>query len=199
MSTNTLTKQQITVSVPALNDLLLGATIAADSSRDAMARLNNIYLSATSGKLTASATDRYRLVSGTIQLDDGDLSESAILLADVKRIQALIKPYIKFNYRLVTIDKDGTTLTITLDGNTLTIHTLDYNFPPYAHMMSTEFSPLPSVGLNLSLLASLDKVPHDIKQPVTLNFTSENKAIQIHMSHDLIAWDILLMPMRTIK
>jgi DNA polymerase III sliding clamp (beta) subunit (PCNA family) len=199
MSTNTLTKQQVTVSVPALNDLLLGATIAVDSSRDAMARLNNIYLSATSGKLTASATDRYRLVSGTIQLDDGDLSESAILLADVKRIQALIKPYIKFNYRLVTIDKDGTTLTITLDGNTLIIHTLDYNFPPYAHMMSTEFSPLPSVGLNLSLLASLDKVPHDIKQPVTLNFTSENKAIQINMSHDLITWDILLMPMRTIK
>lgn len=199
MSTNTLTKQQITVSVPALNDLLLGATIAADSSRDAMARLNNIYLSATSGKLTASATDRYRLVSGTIQLDDGKLSESAILLADVKRIQALIKPYIKFNYRLVTIDKEGTTLTITLDGNTLTIHTLDYNFPPYAHMMSTEFSPLPSVGLNLSLLASLDKVPHDINQPVTLNFTSENKPVQIHMSHDLIAWDILLMPMRTIK
>jgi len=199
MSTNTLTKQQVTVSVPALNDLLLGATIAADSSRDAMARLNNIYLSATSGKLTASATDRYRLVSGTIQLDDGELSESAILLADVKRIQALIKPYIKFNYRLVTIDKDGITLTITLDGNTLTIHTLDYNFPPYAHMMSTEFSPLPSVGLNLSLLASLDKVPHDIKQPVTLNFTSENKAIQIHMSHDLITWDILLMPMRKIK
>jgi len=199
METNTITKQQVTVSVPALNDLLLGATIAADSSRDAMARLNNIYLTATSGKLTASATDRYRLVSGTIQLDDGDLSESAILLADVKRIQALIKPYIKFNYRLVTIDKEGTTLTITLDGNTLTIHTLDYNFPPYAHMMSTEFSPLPSVGLNLSLLASLDKIPHDIKQPVTLNFTSENKAIQIHMSHDLITWDILLMPMRKIK
>ena len=199
METNTITRQQVIISVPALNDLILGASIAADSSRDAMARLNNIYLSATSGKLSASATDRYRLVSGSIQLENGELSESAILLPDVKRIQALIKPYLKFNYRLVTIDKEGTTLTLTLDGNTLTIHTLDYQFPPYAHMMATEFSPLPSVGLNLSLLASLDKIPHDIKQPTTLNFTSENKAIQLHMSHDLIAWDILLMPMRTIK
>jgi len=199
METNTLTKQQVTISAPALNDLLIGASLAADSSRDAMARLNNIYLSATAGKFTASATDRYRLVSGTIQLDSAELSESAILLADVKRIQALIKPYIKFDYRLVTIDKNGTTLTLTLDGNTLTIHTLDYQFPPYAHMMSAEFSPIPSIGVNLSLLASLDKIPHDTKQPTTLNFTSENKPVQLHMSHALIAWDILLMPMRTIK
>jgi len=198
MTNATLTKQQVIISATAFNDLILGASVAADSSRDAMARLNNIYLSATAGKLTAAATDRYRLAAGTIQLDGGELSESAILLADVKRILALLKPYIKFNH-LVTIDKDGTTLTLTLDGNTLVIHTLDYQLPPYSHMVSDQFNPIPSISLNLSLLASLDKIPHDIKQPTIIGFTGDNKPIQIRMSHDLISWDILLMPMRTVK
>jgi len=197
MTTNTLTRQTVTVKAGTLHDLITGATIAADSSRDAHARLAAVYLTAEGGKLTAAATDRYRLISGTIELEGGELSHSAITLHDIKRLTALIKPYAKISGATVTIEKDGYTLTVTLNGDTLTIQSLDYHMPDYAHMVSDNYSPIPSMSLNLNLLASFAKVPHDIKQPAILGFIGENKPVQIKLAHDLIKWDALLMPMRT--
>jgi hypothetical protein len=55
------------------------------------------------------------------------------------------------------------------------------------------------VNLSLALLATLAKIPHDIKQPSLIGFTGENKAIQIRLGHELITWKVLLMPMRTAK
>jgi DNA polymerase III sliding clamp (beta) subunit (PCNA family) len=195
MTTSTLTRQAITVKAGALYDLITGAAIVADSSRDANARLAAVYLTAEGGKLTAAATDRYRLIAGTIELEGGELSHSAITLHDIKRLTALIKPYTKINGATVTIEKEGYTLTITLNGDTLTIHSLDYQMPNYAHMVSDDYSPIPSVSLNLNLLASFAKVPHDIKQPTILGFTGEGKPVQIKLAHNLIKWNALLMPM----
>lgn len=197
MTTSTLTRQVVTVKAGTLYDLIAGATIAADSSRDANAQLAAIYLTAEGGKLTAAATDRYRLIAGTIELEGGELSHSAITLHDIKRLTALIKPYAKISGATVTIEKDGYTLTVTLNGDTLTIQSLDYRMPDYAHLMSDDYSPISSMSLNLNLLASFAKVPHDIEQPTILGFTGEgNKPVQIKLAHDLIKWEALLMPMR---
>jgi DNA polymerase III sliding clamp (beta) subunit (PCNA family) len=187
--------QTITVSASTLYDLVSGAAIAADSSRGAMERLAAVYLTGENNQLTAAATDRYRLIAGTIDLNGGELSHSAITLPDVKRLTALLKPLVKFNHA-VTIAKEGYTLTITLGGDTLTIQSPDYQFPPYAHMVSDDYSPVSSVSLNISLLATFDKVPHNKKVPTILGFTGEGKAVQIKLSHDVIKWDALLMPMR---
>ena len=196
MTTATLTNQKVTVSAAVLYDLISGAYVAADSSKDAQARLGAVYLVAENNKLTATATDRYRLVEGTAELDGGALSASCLTLHDVKRILAMIKPYIKISGNMATVEKDGYSLTVTVNGDSVLAHSLDYSLPDYAHMISDTFSPIPTVSLNLTLLASLAKIPHDSKQPVAIGFTAEGKAIQIRMAHDSITWRALLMPMR---
>ena len=196
MTTATLTNQKVTLSAAVLYDLLTGAAIAADSAKDAQARLGAVYLVAEGNKLTAAATYRYRLVEGTAELDGGSLSASCLTLQDVKRILTVLKPYIKITGNAATVEKDGYSLTVTVNGDSVLAHSLDYSLPDYAHMISDDYSPVPSVALNLSLLASMDKIPHDSSEPVTFGFTGAGKAIQIRMAHDSITWRALLMPMR---
>lgn len=196
MTTATLNNQKVTVSAAVLYDLLSGAAIAADSSKDAIGQLGAVYLVAEGNKLTAAATDRYRLVEGVAELDGGALSASCLTLHDVKRILALIKPYLRVG-GIIDVEKNGTSLTFTINGgDSVLAHSLDYSLPDYASMISDTFSPIPTVSLNLTLLASLAKIPHDSKQPVAIGFTAEGKAIQIRMTHDSITWRALLMPMR---
>ena len=196
MTTATLTNQKVTLSAAVLYDLLTGAAIAADSAKDAQARLGAVYLVAEGNKLTAAATDRYRLVEGVAELDAGTLSASCLTLQDVKRILTVLKPYIKITGNAATVEKEGYSLTVTVNGDSVLAHSLDYSLPNYAHMISDDYSPVPSVALNLSLLASMDKIPHDSSEPVTFGFTGAGKAIQIRMAHDSIKWRALLMPMR---
>jgi len=196
MTTATLTSQKVTVSAAVLYDLISGAAIAADSAKDAQARLGAVYLVAEDNKLTATATDRYRLVEGTAELDGGSLSASCLTLHDVKRILSTIKPYIKISGNVATVEKDGYSLTVTVNGDSVLAHSLDYSLPDYAHMVSDNYSPIPNVALNLTLLASLAKIPHDSSEPVTLGFTADNKPIQIRLAHRVITWKVLLMPMR---
>jgi len=117
-------------------------------------------------------------------------------LQDVKRILTVLKPYIKITGNAATVEKEGYSLTVTVNGDSVLAHSLDYSLPDYAHMISDDYSPVPSVALNLSLLASMDKIPHDSSEPVTFGFTGAGKAIQIRMAHDSIKWRALLMPMR---
>jgi len=196
MTTATLTNQKVTLSAAVFYDLLTGAAIAADSAKDAQARLGAVYLVAEGNKLTAAATDRYRLVEGVAELDAGTLSASCLTLQDVKRILTVLKPYIKITGNAATVEKEGYSLTVTVNGDSVLAHSLDYSLPNYAHMISDDYSPVPSVALNLSLLASMDKIPHDSSEPVTFGFTGAGKAIQIRMAHDSIKWRALLMPMR---
>ena len=196
MTTATLTNEKVTLSAAVLYDLLTGAAIAADSAKDAQTRLGAVYLVAEGNKLTAAATDRYRLVEGVAELDAGTLSASCLTLQDVKRILTVLKPYIKITGNAATVEKEGYSLTVTVNGDYVLAHSLDYSLPDYAHMISDDYSPVPSVALNLSLLASMDKIPHDSSEPVTFGFTGAGKAIQIRMAHDSIKWRALLMPMR---
>ena len=201
MSTLTETKQEIiTLDAATFADLLSGAAIAADSSRDSMPRLAAVYLSAVNGELIATSTDRFRMAVGSIKLEAGELSHAGISLADVKRISAMIKPYItgkQLNKQTITLARVSDILALSIGGDSVSVSLNGYEFPDYSHLMSEEFSPVPSVALNLTLLASLAKIPHDSTKPVIVGFTGEKKAIQIKLSHEVIKWDILLMPMRT--
>jgi DNA polymerase III sliding clamp (beta) subunit (PCNA family) len=198
MTTATLTNQKVTLSAATLYDLLSGAAVTADSGKNALSQLGAVYIMAEDNKLTAAATDRYRLAAGTVELDEGILSASCLTLHDVKRILAMLKPYIKIRGNTAKIEKDGYTLTFSIgNDSSIVANSLDHGFLPYTNMISDEFAPLPSVSLNLSLLASFDKIPHDSTQAVTFGFTHASKAVQIRLAHDSIKWQALLMPMRT--
>jgi DNA polymerase III sliding clamp (beta) subunit (PCNA family) len=201
MTTVQATKQEtLTLSAHTFADLLSGAAIAADSSRDAMPRMAAVYLSAANGELIATSTDRYRMAIGSIKLESGELSHAGITLADTKKILAMLKPYITGKQLVkqdITLARVGDILALSIGGDSVSVSLNGEKFPDYSHLMSDTFSPMPSVSLNLTLLASLAKIPHDSTKPVIVGFTGEKKAIQIRLAHDSIVWRVLLMPMRT--
>jgi len=201
MSTLTETKQEIiTLDAAIFADLLSGAAIAADSSRDSMPRFAAVYLSAVNGELIAAATDRYRMAVGSLPIESGELDLAGITLADIKRISAMIKPYItgkQLNKQNITLARVGDILGLSIGGDSVSVSLNGEKFPDYSHLISEEFTPVPSASLNLTLLASLAKIPHDSTKPVIIGFTGENKAIQIRLAHAAINWKVLLMPMRT--
>jgi len=198
MTTSTLTAQKVEISAAILYDLLSGAAVAADSSKNATSQLGAVYLMAEDNKLKAAASDRYRLAAGTVELEAGELSASCLTLHDVKRVLAMLKPYLKISGGTAKVEKDGHTLTFSVGGDSsIVAHSLDYGFLPYENMINDNFAPVSSLALNISLLASLDKIPHDATKPVTMGFTADNKPIQFRMAHDSINWQVLLMPMRT--
>ena len=201
MSTLTETKQEtLTLDAAIFADLLSGAAIAADSGRDSMPRFAAVYLSAANGELIAASTDRYRMAVGSLPIESGELDLAGITLADIKRISAMIKPYItgkQLNKQNITLARVGDILGLSIGGDSVSVSLNGEKFPDYSHLISEEFTPVPSASLNLTLLASLAKIPHDSTKPVIIGFTGENKAIQIRLAHAAINWRVLLMPMRT--
>lgn len=190
----------VTLSAHTFADLITGVSVATSADRT-LPKFRNIYLSARDGELIAAATDRFRLIDGRTSLESGTLEPSAIELGDVKRILAAIKPYIAKNWTqqiiTLTLARVGDILSLSIGGDSVTVRLSDEKLPEYAHIISDEFSPLPNIALNMKLLASFDKVPHDEKQPTVLGFTGENKAVQIRLAHNSIKWRAALMPMRT--
>ena len=89
MERSTVT-DSVTLQLGALNELLTGASTHADKSKSAIPALSTVQLRGEGGLITATATDRYRLIQGTIA-GEGDLSVSLIPLDDIKRILALLK------------------------------------------------------------------------------------------------------------
>jgi hypothetical protein len=137
---------------------------------------------------------------GSLPIESGELDLAGITLADIKRISAMIKPYItgkQLNKQNITLARVGDILGLSIGGDSVSVSLNGEKFPDYSHLISEEFTPVPSASLNLTLLASLAKIPHDSTKPVIIGFTGENKAIQIRLAHAAINWRVLLMPMRT--
>jgi DNA polymerase III sliding clamp (beta) subunit (PCNA family) len=96
MSTSTIEKIGITATIVKpedLRNLLLGALVAVckDSS---LPVLNGVQLTMKEGVLTASSTDRYRLITGTLgvlEVERGEDFTALIHRDDVKRIVNALK------------------------------------------------------------------------------------------------------------
>ena len=183
----------LTINANVLDDLLLGALVAADKGKSALPKLSAVYLSATNGKATITATDRYRLIAGEGD-GDGELSETMIRLDDAKRITAAIKAIKRLGD--VTLDRVGDILTVRVNrsGDTLTITAGYDTFPPYKQLLTGDASAISELRLDVDLLASFAKVPNN-GGGQSFTFTGERKPIRIKINHDSIKWDALLMPM----
>jgi DNA polymerase III sliding clamp (beta) subunit (PCNA family) len=184
----------VTINAAVLDDLMLGAIVAADKGKSALPKLSAIYLTAGDGVITATATDRYRLISGEIA-GEGNLSETMIRLDDVKRITAAIKAVKRLGD--VTLDRVGDMVTVRVNrsGDTLTITAGYDTFPPFKHLLGGDPAAISELRLDVDLVASFAKVPNN-GGGQCFTFTGDRKPITISINHDLIKWDAILMPMR---
>jgi len=205
------TLQGVSVKASDLLDLITGAAIAAHSKSD-LESLNGVYIKAEGGKLTAFATDRYRLLVGELAGEgegEGELSNSLIPLADIKRIIAALKGLDKSDLRreVVSLTRAGDILTVAIKGGTLTITIASaQTTPPYEHLFAGDPAPISEIHLNADFIAAFAKVPGGGKEGQRFIFTGSTtvagkvivKPIKVMIPHDTINWRGLLMPMRMV-
>lgn len=192
------TLQGVTVKACDLLDLISGAAIAAHSNSD-LKLLNGVYLKSEGSTLTAFATDRYRLIVGELA-GEGELSNSLIPLADIKRIITALKALTKpdLGREIVSLTRAGDILTVAIKGSTLSVNIPEGNCPPYEHLFTSEPAAISEIHLNADFLAAFAKVPGGGKAGQRFIFTGDRKPIKVLIPHDSIRWRGLLMPMRKV-
>ena len=70
------------------------------------------------------------------------------------------------------------------------------DFTPILARVAGDPVPAGEIKLNAKLLAELGKIPHDPSKGMDLTFHGENQPVKIALHHDIIAWDVLIAPMR---
>jgi len=192
----------LSLSAPVFLDLISGALICTDKSLPTLAA---IYLERGENSLSATSTDRYRLINGTIELESSSNQWSAIISRkDSERLISALKSALKASLALqeITLTLDSGALSVTIGADTLTLYLLDGKFPPYAHLMDGKPSPVESVAYDPKLLGEFSKVPASAaakksKVPLLITFTGDGKPALVSIAHDVIQWRGLVMPMRT--
>lgn len=203
---DTGTLQGVSVKACNLLDLITGAAIAAHSKSD-LKLLNGVYLKSEGGKLTAFATDRYRLLVGELAGEgEGELSNSLIPLVDIKRIITSLKALSKLDLgrEVVSLTRAGDILTVAIKGSTLSVNIPEGNCPPYEQLFTGEPAAISEIHLNADFIAAFAKVPGGGKAGQRFIFTGSDtvsgkvivKPIKVLIPHDSINWRGLLMPMR---
>lgn len=177
-----------------LLELLEGVATHADKDK-ARPTINAVHIESEGGLLKAKATDRYRLIEGSVQTLDGRLDASLISLEDIKRIITLCKAH-KAN--LVQLSRIGNALTVSSLGDAITFTVLDGTFPPTEELFSkSEGDPVAveGVAFNPALMADYAKIAGK-KAGIKIYFTGEGKPMRVRITGDKIVWRALLMPMR---
>lgn len=159
----------------------LAAALTAANLATAVRKANTpilecVHLAASGGQLTVTATDRYRLVRGTIKLIERvDAPVTANLTSDtVKAVLALLP---RWNTRsggerlrdaVVTVDGDRITVESFGSVERLT-YTGDY--PRTDSILdSTKTTAVESIGFTAGFMADLCRMPRDPKTPIELAF-----------------------------
>ena len=184
----------IEVSGGALLDLLEGVSTHACKDR-ALMGLNAVQVEGAGGAFIARATDRYRLIEGTISTLDGELDPSLISLDDIKRIITMLKTH---KGHLISLTRLGDALTVSALGDAITFTLLDNNYPAFSDLFAkAEGDPVAVEGMafNPAFMADYGKIAGKGK-PIKIYFTGENKPMRVRITGDAITWRALLMPMR---
>lgn len=186
----------LTMSASELSDLLAGASVAMDKGKDAISRLGSVYLSATGGKVTVKASDRYRLIVGESTVaGESELAEVQVRANDVKNILATIKANKVAGE--ITFTRAGDSLSVAIGGTSLTVYLSGETFPPYEHLLEQERVPVAGISFNATYMADFAKVPCSHKGgQLVMEFMGESKPIKVTIPHATITWSALLMPMR---
>ena len=199
---NTATSTELstaTVKLGDLSELLNGAITHAHAKSD-LPVLNTVRLEATGLHLTATATDRYRLINGAITLEDSGqtLPASLIALADIKRILALLKGEgARMDSLPVTISHAGDMVSVSTRGNAITVTLVAGTYPPFEPYLDGS-APLVAqevATFNPSFFADYAKIAGKGK-PVSVHFTGKGKPMRILFEGNKVEWKAILMPMR---
>ena len=178
----------------ALLELLEGAGTHAHKDKS-LPTLNAVLIEGAGGYLMATATDRYRLIEGKIEVESGELTSSLISLADIKRISALVK---ENKSSLVTLNRIGDLITVSVLEGSLTVTLLGGTFPPTADLLdAVESDPIAvsSMAFNPALFADYSKIVGK-GQAVKVYFGGEGKPMRMRLTGNAVEWRALLMPMR---
>lgn len=157
--------------------------------------LNAVQIESEGGALIARASDRYRLIEGTLQALEGRLDVSLVSLDDIKRIITLCKAH-KANR--VQLSRIGDTLTISSLGDAITFNLVAGTYPPVHEIFSkSEGEPvaMESVAFNPAFMADYAKIAGK-GAALKLYFNGEGKPIRVRITGDKVSWRALLMPMR---
>lgn len=197
---NTKVITGVTIQAKHLAELLTGAATHATKDKD-LRQLYSVKLSTSGTKLVAQATDRYRLVSGEIDIclvenESGTLTDSVLSLDDVKQVIALCKN--AFN---VTITRAGDLVSFSTGLNSLTFNELGVNFPPNFEELLASVTPAALTGLffNPAYFADIAKLCGKGKGSagVKVSFgANENKPYTFKVTGDNVQWRGLIMPMK---
>ena len=190
------TLEKIDVKVNDLYDLLTGAALMADKDKSRPS-INGVYISAAEGRLYVKATDRYRLIIGSVEYS-GELPESLIPLDQIKRITDLLKPHNMSRSTGLPVELNiaDTYLTVDLLGSSLKVSLADGKFPPVDAIVNITPVATSGISVNAKYLADFAKVPAVKSHQIKLLFQGDNKPVNVEIMHDSINWMALLMPMR---
>lgn len=190
-------------------DLLEGALVCAGSDLS-LPTIASVFLEIKDGKLSAMATDRYRLIKGEMDV----VGEMPTLLANrvsVKRFLDLVKKDAKSKFkpvRTVEIEPFDKDWKVSFGDTTMLLKSVDGNFPPCDRILS--LLDTPPVTPLLNILFNPDFVVDFCKMtkkfgfgvPLFMSFIAdEQKPNSIPMAtfkieHHAIKWSTILMPMR---
>ena len=173
--------------------LLEGVSSHASTDKS-LPTLNAVHIESEGGLFKAKATDRYRLIEGSLPSLDGRLEPSLIPLYDIKRVIALCKDH-KANR--VQFSRIGVTITVSSLGDAITFTVSDGTFPPTEQLLSDsekEPSAVDSIAFNPAFMADYAKIAGK-KAGIKIYFTGAGKPMRVRITGDTIKWRALLMPM----
>jgi DNA polymerase III sliding clamp (beta) subunit (PCNA family) len=177
-----------------LLELLEGVSTHAGRDKS-LPTLNAVHIESEGGLFKAKATDRYRLIEGSLHSLDGRLEPSLISLDDIKRIITLCKAH-KANR--VQLSRIGDALTVSSLGDTITFTLLGGTYPPTEELLAKsegEPSAIDSIAFNPAYMADYAKIAGK-GAAIKVYFTGEGKPMRVRITGDRITWRALLMPMR---
>jgi len=176
-----------------LLELLEGVSSHAGKDKS-LPTLNAVHIESEGGLFKAKATDRYRLIEGTLSSLDGRLEPSLIPLYDIKRVIALCKDH-KAN--LVQFSRIGDTITVSSLGDSITFTVSGGTYPPTEQLLSdSEREPIAveGVAFNPAFAADYAKIAGK-GNAIKIYFAGDNKPMRVRITGDKITWRALLMPM----
>ena len=196
-ATGRLMGSSVKVSLPAgdLLDLFSGAIIATEKDKG-LPTLTGIYLVSDGESLTATATDRYRLITGKIKAS-GSPFTALLQNTDAAKVIAALKPIAKRNDpRPISLELGTNELLVITPESTFTFRLLDGTFPPFEHLLAMEPVESGKMAFNCKFLGDLGKIPGAKNEPVIFTFHGNSKLVTFTVAHSSIEWRGGVMPMR---
>ena len=190
----------VKINLPAgdLLDLLSGAIIATGKD-SALPTLTGINLVSDGETLTATATDRYRLITGKVKAS-GSPFTALLQNTDAAKVITALKPITKRkDPRTISLELGTNELLVITPESTFTFRLLDGTFPPFEHLLTNEPADSGKMAFNCAFLGDFAKIPTGAKSgqvPVIFTFHGNSKLVTFTVAHDSIEWRGGIMPMR---